>query len=81
MNCDFESCHEAATFHFTGITARRVAYERYFCEPHAKPFFQDFRSRQYVGTGDRQMMQRAVCVEVELLAYHITRTEDPVCVY
>jgi bifunctional DNase/RNase len=58
-----------------------VASEKYLCEPHAKKFFGDFRSRESIGGGLQHVMLGAACVDLEMIAYRIGRENDPVCMY
>jgi len=79
--CSVAKCEVEPMYHFASIEARRVVTEKHLCDPHGERFFADFRNSQFVGSGAYRNMFGGVCVDFEMLTYHMSRGDDPVCVY
>jgi len=81
MKCYVPDCDVAPAFHFSGIESRRVVTEKYLCDAHAHNFFTDYRTSEFVAIGFPHDIPGAVCVDLEMIVYHLGDEDDPVCLY
>jgi predicted RNase H-like HicB family nuclease len=70
IKCEIEGCKVQPNFYITGIESRRSLFRRSMCEEHARGFLTEFRSKSSIGSGARDAMPGAVCVDYEMFVYH-----------
>ena len=81
MKCDIDGCGIEAEFRLARIESRRLAVEKEYCDAHAREYFLQFRSKVFVGIGAHHVEPGAVCVDIEIVSYHIGPEQTPACIY
>jgi len=81
MKCDIDGCGTEVTFDFARIESRRLVFQKHYCERHARECFEQFRSNAFVGAGAHHAVPGIVCVDLEMIIYHIGPEDTPGCIY